>query len=259
MNRKALLVSMSCLALAAIAGCDATQPRPRCRAQQAEYAARYTVVGTPGAACAGKVLTAEVLNLAYYRPKDIEKAYSLAIEPVSVRDAMSEAEHEMKPHTGVTFSQGSFTTPEPDDTDLCKAPTMSDTDVTVAGTHISYKWSNLTMLVRPLSNAIHFGADLTRVEGDCTVTYKVAAVYPSVGCGSATKPVLDDDGKQKVDDMGKPLFEPDYTRGKPDPTRCEPVTGSGISPDFTLTCDASADGTSGSHLCVPSKPFPSLK
>jgi hypothetical protein len=251
MNNKALVVSMSSLLLAALASCDATQPRPRCRAQQSQYAARYTVVGTPGPACAGKVLTGEVLNLAYYRPKDIEKAYSLGIEPESVRHAMEQAEHMMMNHAGVSFSQGSFTTPEPDESDMCKAPTLSDTEVTVGTTRIAYKWSNLTMLVRPLSNAIHFGADLTRQEGDCTVTYKVAAVYPSVGCGSGTK--------TETDEHGMTVTVPDYSTGKPDPSRCEPVTGSGISPDFALTCDASPDGTSGSHLCVPAGPFPSLK
>ncbi len=230
------------LSLAALAagGCDATQPRPLCRAQSAQYAARYTVQGTPQGACDGKVLTGEILNLQYYRspPGDAAGTASLAIEPESVFQAVKAGMA-----TGMEYSIGRYTAVEPDAANLCKAPTLSETSITMGTTAISYKWSNMEMMVMATSNAIHFGGDLVRKEGDCTVNYKVSAVYPALHCG---------DG---VDQMGMP----DPTTGKPNPAACEPVTGSGLSPDLAYACDASADGTSGTRLCVPAKAFPAFK
>jgi hypothetical protein len=44
------------------------------------------------------------------------------------------------------------------------------------------------MFVTPLSNGIHFGADLARKDGDCTVNYKVVAVYrPTTAATARTR------------------------------------------------------------------------
>ena len=52
---------------------------------------------------------------------------------------------------------------------------------------------------------------------------------------------------------------PDPTTGKPNPAACEPIVGSGLSPDLAYACDANPEGTSGTLLCVPSKAFPAFK
>ena len=77
--------------------CDAIQPRPPCRAQMQKYAAKYTMVGSPTGNCAGKIPTAEVLNMQYYRtkPNDNSVAPTLAIEAQSVFDAVTEAKEKM--------------------------------------------------------------------------------------------------------------------------------------------------------------------
>jgi hypothetical protein len=240
MTKRTIETSLLALAMLALAGCDATQPAPLCRAQTAQYGARYIVEGTPQGACTGKVLTGELLNLQYYRAPLEEAAgtTSVAIEPQSVADAVKAGA------TGTEYSIGRYTANQPDGENLCRAPTLSQTSIMVGANPISYQWSNVQMMVTPVSNNIHFGADLVRRDGDCTVTYKVSAVYPAKYCG---------DGR---DQMGMP----DPTTGKADPTACDAtILGSGLSPDLAYQCDVTADGASGTRLCLPAKAFPAYK
>jgi hypothetical protein len=229
------------LAAAALGSCEATQPRPYCRVQQDQYAARYIMQGTPQGNCTGKILTGEILNLQYYRalPNDPMGTTSVAIAPASV----VEAAMGMGTPMGTEFSLGKYTTVNPGDDNLCTAPTFTETNLTVGSTRLSYAWSNLQMIVTPVSNGIHFGADLVRKDGDCTVTYKVSAVNPALHCG---------DG---VDQMG----HADPSTGKPVATACEAKQGSGLSPELQYECDATPDGAGGTHLCLPARAFPSRK
>ena len=195
----------SVLVAVAVSGCDATQPRPKCRAQGSEYGASYTMQGSPMGSCTGKLLTGEILHLQYYRaaPNDPLPAASVAIEPDSVAKAMAAA---MNPAgAGVEYSMGKYSTVEPDDNDICQAPLMSETSITTPMARLSYLWSNIRMLVKPTSNAIHFGADLIRKDGDCTVSYKVSAINPAHHCG---------DG---MNAQG----EHDPTTGRPDNANCD--------------------------------------
>src|SRR5439155_6781667 len=64
---KITAASLSLTTLLALGGCKAIQPKPQCKAQPADYAARYTVVSKSDPMCAE--LTGEVLHLQYYRPK----------------------------------------------------------------------------------------------------------------------------------------------------------------------------------------------
>jgi hypothetical protein len=221
------------LAVAALGSCDATQPRPYCRVQQDAYAARYIMQSMQGA-CAGKVLTSEVLHLTYYRAPLTEAGgtVSVAIQPDSVLSAIDG----LTASAGMEYSIGKFTTINPGDDDLCKVPTMAETSITTPMARLSYTWSNFQLVVTPVSNAIHFGADLVRKDGDCTVTYKVSAVNPALHCGDGT------------DMMG----HPDPTTGNPNQKACEFSQGSGLSPDLAYTCDATL-------LCIPAKEFPSRK
>jgi hypothetical protein len=257
--------SLSLVALLAATSCGkATQPKPQCKAQQEEYAARYFEVER-GAMCADEdAIAGEVLFLQYYRA-DVAGVPKLAIEPSSFADAISVGEeHKVDVKAEPEFSIGSFKDIFPDDHDICEADKLADSTVDVAeipadpatmteavpAVSLKYHWSKLKMLTKPLSNAIHFGADLERTSGTCTIKYSVAAIYPVIHCGNGMKPV--------VDDMGKPTgeMEPDPESGDPDPTACEPSEvgadhGSGLSPELTYECEKST------LLCLPSKKFPS--
>ena len=260
MNTPRSTIGSSCivaaLALAPLAlGCDAVQPRPSCRAQMQRYVATYTVTGSPRGNCAGKIPTAELVNMQFYRTKanDPSVAPSLGIEAQVVFEAATAAQKEMPPVqvNGTLYSQGDFAGYEPDENDRCKAATLSEAMVTIGMKKWGFKWSNVEFIAKPTMNSIHFGADLTRTEDDCSVDLKVSAFYPPVYCGTGTKQVPD--GK------GGMMTVPDPTTGPPDNKKCDPVPGNGIHPDLALTCDASADGLTGSHLCVAAKAFPSLK
>jgi hypothetical protein len=200
--------------------------------------------------CDGKVPTAEIINLNYFRNKAdyAEGAPSVGIVSETIPEAVGD-----KTDVGMEYSLGEFTTPRPGDDDMCKAPKLSETNVKTDKADLTYKWSNFRVLVTPLSAAIYFGADLEKKDGDCTATYKVTAIYPVVHCGDAMKPVVGEDGKETGE------MEPDPEHGKPNDELCKPVQGSGLSPDLEYKCDASADGMSGTHACIPKQDFPNFK
>jgi hypothetical protein len=125
--------SFALIAAVALFGCGkATQPKPSCRAQNAEYAAHY--LDNPeivSGMCDGKVLKGEVLHLTYYRSTPTGGIPKLAIEPASIADHLAEVDHwnehhEMMQleatHDPEEFSLGTFKSAEPDDKDICTAP-----------------------------------------------------------------------------------------------------------------------------------------
>jgi len=123
----------------------------------------------------------------------------------------------------------------------------------VPAVSLKYHWSNLKMLTTPLSNAIYFGADLVRTSGTCTLSYKVAAIYPVVQCGDAQVPAVDDKG-QPIPNMTMA----DPSMGKPDQSACAPSEvgadhGSGLSPQVDYVCEETT------LLCLPKSKFPALK
>jgi hypothetical protein len=266
--------SLSLVLLLAATSCGkATQPKPQCKAQQEEYAARYFPDGwdpaAPPAGCtADDVVIGEPLFLQYYKTDPVNGVPKIAIEPASFADAISVGEeHMVEVMAEPEYSIGTFKDIFPDDHDICLAPKLADSSVkvpeipadpmamppteAVPAVDLKYHWANLKMLTQPLSNAIHFGADLERTSGMCTLKYKVSAIYPVIQCGNGTKP--------KVDEMGNPIqgeTEPDPSTGDPDPEACKPskkgeAHGSGLSPDFEYECNKET------LLCLPLHTFPS--
>jgi hypothetical protein len=272
---RAAKLSWSVVALLAAGSCNAVQPKPLCKVQPADYAAKYVMTGSQGM-CDDKLLTGELLHLQYYRTSyDSSAPASVGIEPDSIHAAVSEGEEaKVIVKADKEFSLGQYATVEPGDDNLCVASTMSETVVavaeipgdpaamppteTIAARDLRYKWSNLKMMVTPLSNAVYFGADLVRKDGDCIVNYKVSAVSPAKPCGDGVKEKTDEHGMPVKDAQGNVVTEPDPTTGKPDPKACEAVQGSGLNPYIDYLCDASPDGMHGSHLCVPKGDFPAL-
>jgi hypothetical protein len=283
-STKIAAASLSLGTVLALGGCKAVQPKPQCKAQSADYAAKYTVVGTPKDGC--MPLAAEVLHVQYYRsrPDDANGLPSIAIEPASIADAMANVDEAagrdpavmVDAMVGSEYSQGKFSDVNPDDDNYCYAKTfMQDTAIDVPmiakddktcppetddhpPVKLVYKWSNLKMLVTPGSNAVYFGADLVRTEGDCEITYKVTAVNPAVQCGDGTSmpqvvdPMTMMCGPQLGDD-GKPVVEDDPGSGMPVDSKCDAtMQGTGLNQDLTYTCNADT------LLCLPKQDFPKL-
>jgi hypothetical protein len=261
------------LVLLTLGGCKAIQPKPQCKAQPADYMAKYETDHVATDDCQN--LTGELLHFQYYRPApgDASGRPSVAIEPASVADAISAGEggglmdgmgimaDENAKSDHAYFSLGKYTTVEPDDNDICSAPKLNVTNIHVDmipadpmmpmsmpidAVDLTYTWSNLKMLVRPDSNGVYFSADLVRKEGMCEVKYKVTGVNgaPADGstsvayCGDAQVPVLDDMGNPVKDDKGNAETMPDTTMGMPDDTKCDRTKNkNGLPHNLTFKCD----------------------
>jgi hypothetical protein len=276
--------SFTLIAAVALLGCGkATQPKPACRAQNSEYAAAYVEAEKISGDCTDKELKTEIFHLAYYRSDPTGGIPKLGIESAAIGDAVAAAE-EHEPPIPVTdepkqYSLGSFTSALPDDKDICSAPKLDEAGVSIPeipgdptmmieatpAVSLKYKWSNVKFITQPLSNAIHFGADLERTDGDCVMKYKVSAINPVIHCGDGKKmvdteeidpatmmPVIDPaTGKTKQVEVDDP------ETGMPVPDACLPSEigapeGSGLAPDYEYTCEPTT------LLCVPTKAFPAL-
>jgi hypothetical protein len=256
--QRSAIASVSLVSLLFLGSCDTVQPKPTCKVRSEDYAARYALQGTPTGMCDGKILTGEILHLGFYRDaKDYAEGLpSVAIESASVADLA--ADHE--PHDNTEYALGKFTAVRTDDADMCKAPVLSEHTFVKDMTSLGYKWSNFQIIVKASSNAQHFGADLVRRDGDCEAHYKVTASSPAVFCGDGTKAKIGDDGMPVKDDQGNVVMEDDPTTGKPVAAKCAngPKDDFGLSPELVWVCDASDDGMTGTHLCLPKYDFPAL-
>lgn len=257
LNTKSIATTVALGSLVFLGSCETVQPKPRCKVRSEDYAARYDVQNMTGM-CDGKILTGEILHLGVYRDaKDYAEGFSsVAIEAASVADAAGEVMTVDENEFGI----GKFTSVTVNDADICKAPTLREHTFTKDMVKLGYKWSNFQIIIKATSNAQHFGADLVRTDGDCVATYKVTASSPAVYCGNGKKPVLDEMMMQVKDENGNPKFEDDPTTGMPDESKCANGKDDdlGLSPDLVWKCDASADGMTGTHLCLPKFDFPAL-
>ena len=279
MNRS-LGICLSVATTLALGSCTAVQPKPQCKAQTGEYAARYTVDKMSGA-CTDKIITGETLSVQYYSPKRDSASDRPKLAIVATRVAEATAlggEHGVDvkvapdystPQGGPsTGSLGPFSSVFPNDKDICVIKTMETSSAQVAAidkdsmadppfegadaVDLSYGWSNLNMLVTPTSNAVYFGADLELKDGDCTVNYKVTAISPVVGC-EETMDTTDIDPDTKM-----PVIDPDTGKtkqvgtGKPNMDACTDDSN-GLNLDIDYTCD---DKT---FLCVPANDYPQKK
>lgn len=255
--QRSAIASVSVVSLLFLGSCETVQPKPTCKVRSEDYAARYALQGMSGM-CDGKILTGEILHLGFYRDaKDYAEGLpSVAIESASVADLAADAD----PHTDAEYALGKFTAVRTNDADICKVPALSEHTFTKDMASLGYKWSNFQIIVKATSNAQHFGADLVRKDGDCEATYKVTASSPAVFCGDGTKQKIGDDGMPVKDAMGNVEMEDDPTTGKPVPAKCGngPMDDFGLSPELVWFCDASDDGMTGTHLCLPKNDFPAL-
>lgn len=256
--------------LLSVAGCD--QPRPKCTIAPGFFAATYRLLSSSGDCGAG--LTGEVLGVQiYYSPlsdKDQSPNYRramMAIQPQQLTDLMAESEGRASANPDDRpYAFGEFTTAEPGDDDTCRVlmPSIARlrTPSAPAGedmcgpipelpeVDVSYTFNDVRVLVTPAATGTRFEANLTYQTSSCWATYRVSAVYPAVPCGVVMAPDggVDDaatpmpsagdagmsgmDAGTESDDCPTPEPTPDEV---PDDTLCG--AGSGITPEFAVTCD----------------------
>lgn len=244
--------------LAASYGCD--QQKPKCSTGRGSFIAKYTYVSGPPE-CAE--LKGEKIGVQTYNPMDnsgkqtpdLNKA-TIAIQSESLGLLVDNAEAAKVSDPDPThkpYALGAFSTAEPVD-DFCAVPMLAfaqqnlpaikeDKDAKVSEqpkTEVIYEWANVRVYVTAAAYGTQFTADLLISTNKVSCVYKVAAMYPYVDC-SAEDPA---DEKKTVPDQKACLAEPNAEEGRP--------VGSGINPDFPVTCDADL------KACVLTKPVPAL-
>jgi hypothetical protein len=267
--RLELALGACLLGLFALA-CD--QPKPKCTAAHGPFAATFTLVSGEGA-CAE--LSSGVLNVQSYNDQtsksdkrlDPNKP-TLAIQAQEVTDVLSTG----RETDGKPFAFGAFDDSEPDGDGICTVSTLSKAVLTAAATDevpemmidecttepvmpaqpaidVSYKWSNVRVVVTPVAIGTKLEADLQYTVDGCTAKYKVAAVWPVVECGSPVEggdepsdepsdaPAVDDeDAGADPSDADCPVEEPEPPAPEleADDEICETQ---GAIPDFPVRCD----------------------
>lgn len=230
------------VALSTSAACD--EPKPKCNIGRGSFTARYTVVSGP-ASCGD--VKGDVLGTDAYNPAGQGGRPNLDVTTIAIRsltlgtlaqNAAGTAAADPDP-THHPHALGTFSTAEPDDDDFCTVPTFApaiqnlgeieaDPDNEVEGhapTQITYDWKNVRVYVTSTASGTQLTGEVTITTDGVACGYTVTAMYPHVDC-SAPDP---NDETKSIPDNAACNAEPDPDNGRP--------TGSGISPDFPVTCD----------------------
>lgn len=219
-----------------------SQPRIDCTTGHGGFAARYTLKpGSKQGTGTCDTLKGEIIGLEKYNPsskddvnkQDLTKA-RLAIQTSTLGNlALDEEGAGVMVDRTKVYSLGDFVSTTPDENDVCKVPSLSPAELSVAasgstpGTDIRYEWSNVRVRVTTAYEGTQMVADLKFTQDGCTAEYAVLGLWPAVGC-------------EKTDADGNGT-------GQPDDSLCDPeadpaagrATGSGINPDFKndIRCD----------------------
>ncbi len=248
------------------------------------FAAKYFPVGAPGAACTasgdeigletyhppgggddGKqpdfsvpailAIQTDAMGVLIANKASLPNA---SIDPDGTNVENKDGTHTLAKHP--PYALGPFTAVEPDADGFCivtaPAPAVQDFPAEAAiapdptamppdpgapaveAETVKYEWSNVKVYATAAAQGTQFSGHVKFTDNACTAEYNVAAVWPSVDCTARDangSPVLGTDMKaQPVQAACCPTADPLGGR----------VTGSGINPDFPVSCQQIAqDGT----------------
>lgn len=132
----------------------------------------------------------------------------------------------------------------PDSNNLCFVPDVSEMRADSGGDQFSYKITNVQFLDGARYQGSTYQADVHVVMGTCEADYTTQALSPGPAAGIVCA----------TDDDCNPFADPSKGR----------AVGSGINPDYSISCDLdtwatdyNGDPTLG--ICFFNKPFPGLK
>jgi hypothetical protein len=156
------------------------------------------------------------------------------------------------------YATGAFKQNFPDSNDMCQvvnlgpaAQTFAVTPATALPTDaVQYAWSDFNVYVTAAAQGTQFSADMTYTENGCSASYHVVGVWPAVDC---TAPVYDPNDPRHLNVIGvvpnqdacNPCEEPSKGR----------FVGSGISPDFPITCKQLFPTSCTGGNCFSADPF----
>jgi hypothetical protein len=236
-------------AVAFTPGC--AQPILNCTSAHGDFAAEYVLTRGDAASACGQI-PGDVLGMETYfqagglnGTPDYENA-KLAIRPASIGAMIAYAEARGVIDGEAVFYDanaiGSFTAGYPDSETFCRVDELTAASVSLPSIEevaddpatadvdesqpaqgaiaVTYRWSNVRLVVSADAQGTQFEADLEYTQGPCTAEYHVVGVYPAVGC--------EDDGDCDDDKNG-------------------------INPDFALRCNTDLG------LCVLDEELPAYE
>ena len=237
MNRTTFARSSS-LALVSLAAACA-QPPVLCTVGHGAFAAKYTLVeGTgPCSELKGDIIGAN----AYNSPNASGTAPDFSSASVALRTTYSgtyaanaEAYGVIDTSAGAApHALGPFDAAVPDADGFCAVPELSVMSQTLEAlpavpddefegqdaTVLTETWTDVRFYVTPAALGTQMSGRLAFTQDGCSATYDVVALYPAISC-----------------DAGDGTMDAKLCDAVADPEAGYP-TGSGISPDFLVTCD----------------------
>jgi hypothetical protein len=231
MTKNIVSVTVAVLSAGALmTGCNFEQPNAGCIVQDASFAnwyAKYDLKPDQNLSttCQARVLKGETWGVFKFADPENNNAAVLTIRPQGLYSRATRDPGDPYLQTAV----GNLAT-EPDASNFCAANDFSLATVnaaassTEAPTSISYQFSNVKVYAAPDAPGTQIGGDLTYTRDGCTIQLGVRALWPAVVCVP--------DSSNPAENCGE---------------------GSGINPEFAVTCDPDL------KRCVPSKDIPSLK
>jgi hypothetical protein len=248
MKTQILHSTMMAAAVAMVAACSG-QPQIPCAVGHGGYSAKFSMVTCTGADCTGPNATCvregDIIGLQKYNET------SGNAEVYIKSEWLAENEYGLVgDDPRIPVAHGKLTAFRPAADNFCSVPNITEmTADDVNGNNLTYAFSNMKLYNTGQVPGTQWTADLTihNPSSSCLATYKVAAVYPVVGCLNADT-------------------------GVEDPTVCNKpdqwYSGLQANPLFALTCGKirndgdpdifGAEVGSENLACVAAKAIPSL-
>ena len=227
-----------------LAGCS--QERVSCQTARGDFAVKLFLKSGTGecAANPGGVYGVSTYNYQGSDGRADPARISVAIQSEDLGVVVSDAIDRLGDFPDAAnhpYAKGDFTSPKPDGEDLCQVPTLVKAEQNIPALDaipadpedpeseeisaeparsFSYEWSDVKFLVTEAATGTQFIGALKYTVDGCTAEYEAWGLYPAVYC-------TDDDGNP-VDALCDAVANPDA--GIP--------VGSGINPDFKVSCDA---------------------
>ncbi len=248
------------IALALALGCE--QPQVLCQSGRGPFAVKYNLLEGTGS-CSEMPGDTIGLHTYYHLGSDRLPDYRkpiLAAKPEALASMVIYAEDRAAADpepAHLPYSLGDFDTAEPDGEGFCAVSDLSAAEENLldipeipddpatpdddesqpaqAAIHAKYEWTDFKVLVTAAYPGTQFLGTLTYSENGCTARYEAWGVAFTASC--------DDGNGQPNEDLCSPVAIPE--KGI--------MYGSGISPDFPVTCDPDL------LICVLTKRPPALK
>ncbi len=237
--RKSILSTVAVLGLAgALSACDSEQPDPGCIVQDASFAnwwAKFDPVDEPQGTCEGfEPLVGDQFGVWKFADP-VANTSILVLRPLSLA-ALGKFDTDNTPAGFDKLQATGNLTIDKDPEEFCTADGFSvagveatEGDFAAEPQSISYQFGKVRVYSSPSAPGTQMTGELTYSVNGCTAHYVMRAIWPATWCD----PSLD------------PNVEENF------PSTCG--EGSGLNPDFAVTCDPEVG------WCVPSNKIPSFK